>query len=181
MIIVMGVPGAGKTSVLNGVMAKKPEYRIVNYGDLMLEIFKEKYNLQNRDEMRKASIVQQKAVQKAVAIKLSKMEGKVILDTHCSIQTPKGYLPGLPFELLKKLKVERLVLVSATLDEIYGRRQNDKTRVREINKEDIAEHLEINTGYLAAYSAFTGAPAVIIMSRDGKLPESVERFASLLE
>ncbi len=55
------------------------------------------------------------------------------------------------------------------------------THVAIINKGEIAEHLEINTGYLAAYSAFTGAPAVIIMSRDGKLPESVEKFASLLE
>ncbi len=181
MIIVMGVPGAGKTSVLKGVMERKQEYKIVNYGDLMLGVFGEKYGVKDRDEMRKTSVAQQKAVQKTVAERLSKMDGKVILDTHCSIRTPKGYLPGLPFALLKKLKVDGLVLVSATVDEICGRRKKDKTRIREANKGEIAEHLEINFGYLAAYSAFTGAPATIIMSRDGKLPESVERFVSILE
>ncbi len=181
MIIVMGVPGAGKTSVLKGVTEKKPEYKIVNYGDLMLEIFREKYGVQNRDDMRKASVAQQKAVQEAVAEKLSRMDEKVILDTHCSILTPKGYLPGLPFELLKKLKVDRLVLVSATVDEIYGRRKNDKTRTREVNRDEITEHLGINMGYLAAYSAFAGAPAMVILSRDGKLPESIEKFVSALE
>ena len=181
MIIMMGVPGVGKSSVLNGIRQKKPDYSIVNYGDLMLGIFREKYNVQNRDEMRKASIAQQKAVQKAVAQKLSKMEGKVILDTHCSIQTPKGYLPGLPFELLKKLKVERLILLSATIDEIYGRRKNDPSRTREVDRDEIVEHDQMNKSYLAAYSAFAGAPATIVMNRDGRLAETVERFASLLE
>lgn len=181
MIIVMGVPGVGKTSVLKGAAEKKPEYRIVNYGDLMLEIFGEKYEIQNRDEMRKAPVAQQKAVQKAVAQKLSKMGGKVILDTHCSVQTPNGYLPGLPFELLKKLKVERLVLLSATMDEIYNRRKNDPTRTREVSKDEIIEHDQMNKAYLAAYSAFTGAPATIVMNRDNKVSEAVEKFASLLE
>lgn len=181
MIILMGVPGVGKSSVLNGIRQKKPEYSVVNYGDLMLGIFREKYDLQNRDEMRKASITQQKAVQKAVAQKLAKMDGKVILDTHCSIQTPKGYLPGLPFELLGKLKVERLVLLSATIDEIYSRRKNDPSRTREVNKDEIIEHDQMNKSYLAAYSAFAGAPATIVLNRDNRLQEAVERFASLLE
>lgn len=181
MIILMGVPGVGKSSVLKAIEEKRPDYRIVNYGDLMLEIFKEKYNVQNRDAMRKASIAQQKEVQEAVAQKLAAMEGKTILDTHCSIQTPKGYLPGLPFELLKKLKVERLVLLSADIDEIFNRRKNDSTRTREVKKEDIIEHDQMNKAYLAAYSAFSGAPAMIVMNHDKKLSEAVEKFAQVLD
>lgn len=181
MIIMMGVPGVGKSSVLNGIRQRKPDYSIVNYGDLMLEIFREKYGVQNRDEMRKAPVSQQKAVQKAVALKLSKMEGKTILDTHCSIQTPKGYLPGLPFGLLNELNVERLILLSATVDEIYGRRRNDPSRTREVDRDEIVEHDQMNKAYLAAYSAFTGAPATVLMNRDNRLQETVERFASLLE
>ncbi len=181
MIILMGVPGVGKSSVLDGVKQIKPNYKIVNYGNLMFEMFKKRYGLQKRDEIRKASITRQKAIQKDVALKLSKMDKKNILDTHCSIQTTKGYLPGLPFDLLKKLKVERLILLSATIDEIYNRRKNDCARTREMNKDEIIEHDQMNKAYLAAYSAFTGAPATIILNRDNKLQEAIEKFALLLD
>ena len=181
MIILMGAPGVGKSSVLSGLKAKRPDYSIVNYGDLMLEVFGEKFGVSNRDDMRKSPVSQQKEAQKEVAHRLSKMDGKIILDTHCSVQTPKGYLPGLPFALLSNLKVERLILLSATIDEIYARRKNDATRVREVNKEEIIEHGEINKAYLAAYSAFTGAPASIVMNHDNKLAEAIEKFALLLE
>lgn len=181
MIIVMGVPGVGKSSVLSALIQKKPEYKITNYGDLMLEIFREKFNVQNRDEMRKAPIAQQKAVQKEVALRLSKMKGKNILDTHCSIQTPNGYFPGLPFALLKKLKVERLVLLSASPEEIYNRRKNDPTRSRSVNLDEIIEHDQMNKAYLAAYSAFTGAPASIVFNYHNKLAHAVEKLAALID
>jgi len=115
-----------------------------------------------------------------VALKLSKMDGKVILDTHCSIQTPSGYFPGLPFSLLGKLKVERLVLLSASVDEIYNRRKNDPTRSRSVNRDEIIEHDQMNRAYLAAYSAFTGAPATIVMNHDNRVAEAVSSLAAAL-
>ncbi|MBU0586021.1 adenylate kinase [Candidatus Micrarchaeota archaeon] len=181
MIILLGAPGVGKSSVLAGIKEKRPEYSIVNYGDLMLETFKQEYNISDRDQMRKSSIEQQKNVQKQVAIKLSAMSGKVILDTHCSVQTPKGYLPGLPFELLKNLNVERLILLSADIDEIYNRRKKDPTRTRETNKEEIQEHDQMNKAYLAAYSAFAAAPAIIVMNHDNRLADAVEKVNALLD
>ena len=36
MIIVMGLPGAGKSTVL--AAAAKTDYKLVNYGDLMFDI-----------------------------------------------------------------------------------------------------------------------------------------------
>ena len=46
------------------------------------------------------------------------MHGKVILDTHCSVATPSGYYPGLPFEFLKLWKVEALMYVTADVEEL---------------------------------------------------------------
>ena len=80
MIIVMGVPGAGKTTILKSL---KTDYKIVNYGDLMLEIEKKEFGIKDRDEMRKLPIEKQRLAQKLVADHLAKMTGKVILDTHC--------------------------------------------------------------------------------------------------
>ncbi|MFH0737983.1 MAG: adenylate kinase [Candidatus Micrarchaeota archaeon] len=176
MIIALGVPGAGKTTVLKSL---KSGYKLVNYGDLMLEIEKKEFGIKDRDEMRKLPIEKQKKAQKLVAQALAKMGGKVILDTHCSVATPSGYYPGLPFEFLKLWKVEALVYVTAPIEELKARRLNDPTRKRDVD--DIALHDEMNKGYLAAYSAFTGAPAVVIYNRNGKLEEAVAKMASLLK
>jgi len=176
MIIALGVPGAGKTTVLKSL---KTDYKIVNYGDLMLEIEKKEFGIKDRDEMRGLPIEKQKKAQKLVAKALAKMEGKVILDTHCSVATPFGYYPGLPFEFLKLWKVEALVYVTAPVEELKERRLNDPTRKRDVD--DIALHDEMNKGYLAAYSAFTGAPAVVIYNRNGRLEEAVAKMQSLLK
>ncbi|MCX6772351.1 MAG: adenylate kinase [Candidatus Micrarchaeota archaeon] len=179
MIIVMGLPGAGKSTVL--AAAKNTGYIMKNYGDLMYEIASKQGHVKHRDELRKMDTATQKKVQSAVGDELSKMTGKVILDTHCSIQTPNGYLPGLPYSLLSKLTVDKLVLINAPAEEILARRKADTTRVRETNIEEIREHDNVNISFLAAYSALTGAPAVIISNRQGKLEEAQQKFLSLLK
>lgn len=175
MIIVMGLPGAGKTTVLNGL---NTDYKIVNYGDLMLEIEKEAFGIKDRDEMRKLPIEKQKQAQGMVYEKLSKMEGKVILDTHCSVSTPKGFFPGVPLDYLRMLKVDALVLITADVEEVAKRRSEDETRKRDAD--DIGLHDSMNRSFLAAYSAATGAPAVIIFNRQGKLEEAVAQLQNVL-
>ena len=181
MIIVMGLPGAGKSTVLQS-LSQKTDYKIINYGDLMLEIEKKEGWVKTRDEIRKLSIEKQKQAQKLVANKLSKEKGKLILDTHCSISTPNGYYPGLPFEFLKMLRVDNLIYVTAKPDEIVARRKGDATRIRDAQPlEAIIEHGNMDRYYLAAYSAFTGAPAIIIYNQQGKLENTVEKLSSMLK
>ncbi len=180
MIIVMGLPGAGKSTVLSA--ASSSGYRMLNYGDLMFEIAKKKFSISHRDELRKLEPGRQKIVQAAVGEELAAMGGKIILDTHCSISTPKGYLPGLPFSFLSKLKVDLLVLITAPAEEIVARRQSDKSRVRDSEPlEALAEHEAVNRALLATYSCITGAPCAIISNRQGRLSEAQKRLLSLLE
>ncbi|MBN1169903.1 adenylate kinase [Candidatus Micrarchaeota archaeon] len=175
MIIAMGLPGAGKTTVLKSL---NTDYEIHNFGNLMFEIEKENFGIKDRDEMRKIPIEKQKQVQKMVYEKLSGMGDRVILDTHCSVSTPKGFFPGVPFEYLKLLKVDALVLITADVEEVKKRRAEDPGRKRD--DDDIGLHDQMNKGYLAAYSAFTGAPAVVIVNRQGQLEKAVEKFQKIL-
>lgn len=175
MIIAMGLPGAGKSTVLKGV---EGDHKVVNFGDLMLEIEKEKFGVKGRDEMRKLPIEKQNEAQRLVYERLSSMDGQAILDTHCSISTPKGFYPGLPFKYLKMLRVDALVLITAEVEEVKARRKGDPTRIRDLD--DIALHDAMNKGYLAAYSAFTGAPAVVIYNRQGKLEEAIAQLREVL-
>jgi len=180
MIIVMGLPGAGKSTVMKGVSA---DVKMLNYGTLMFEIAKEKFGISNRDEIRKLPVGQQKEVQAAVAEKLASESGKVVLDTHCSIKTPKGYLPGLPFELLSKLDVEALVLITAKPEEVFARRGNDPSRERtdDVTLEDVQEHDNMNRALLAAYAAHRGCPAKIIYNAQGKVGEASAQLQGILE
>ncbi len=180
MIIVMGLPGAGKSTVL--AVAKDKGWEVVNYGDLMMEIAKEKHGVADRDNLRKLPAAKQKAIQKEVGEKLAREKrANVILDTHCSINTPGGYLPGLPFDFLSKWSVERLVLVTAPAKDVLARRAKDKTRVRdEQSAESLAEHEQMNRAYLACYSVLTGAPASIVVNADGQLEQTREKFSALL-
>ncbi|MBU1681268.1 adenylate kinase [Candidatus Micrarchaeota archaeon] len=175
MIIAMGLPGAGKTTVLKNV---KSDYVLVNYGDLMFEIEQEHFGIKDRDDMRKLPIEKQKQAQKMVYERLAKMDGKVILDTLCSVNTPSGFFPGLPLDYLKMLKVDSLVLITADVEEVAKRRAEDPTRKRD--SDDVTLHDNMNRAFLAAYSAATGAPAVIIFNRQGKLEEAVAQFEKIL-
>ncbi|MEM4272114.1 MAG: adenylate kinase [Candidatus Bilamarchaeaceae archaeon] len=179
MIIVMGVPGAGKTTVLNGL---KENARILNYGTLMFEVAAERYGIAHRDEIRKLPVDKQRAVQKEVAEKLAKEKGLVVLDTHCSVKTSKGYLPGLPFELLEKLDVDAVVLITAKPEEIFRRRQNDKTRMRsdDATLESLKEHDAINKALLAIYAAHRGCPAKIIYNSDGQSEKASEELQKII-
>ena len=178
----MGLPGAGKTTVLNGAQKKHSEYKILNYGTLMFEIAREKFKLTNRDEIRKMTAEQQKKVQAEVGKRLSKEKGKVILDTHCSVLNPdKGfYLPGLRHSILKGVKVDMIVLITGEINELAERRKNDKTRVRAVDSKEIEEHDQYNRMLLAAYSAMFEAPAKVIINRNGKVEEAVEELSALL-
>ncbi|MEM2948369.1 MAG: adenylate kinase [Candidatus Anstonellales archaeon] len=185
MYIVMGMPGAGKTTVLAKAMEKKKGYEMVNYGDMIFELAKKKHKVKNRDEVRKLPPAKQKALQMEVEkrlIKLSNTIERIILDTHCSIKTPSGYLPGLPQRLLEKLKVDGLILISASIDEIMGRRARDETRIRDKEERaELEEHDFINRAMLSAYATMCGAPAIIIMNHEGKVEEAAEKLASILK
>ncbi|PIU81480.1 adenylate kinase [Candidatus Micrarchaeota archaeon CG06_land_8_20_14_3_00_50_6] len=176
MIIILGIPGVGKTSVLNGLK----DFKLVNYGTLMLEIASREYGISGRDQIRRLSIAKQKAVQKKVAGQLSQMS-RVLLDTHCMIRTPSGYLPGLPYSLLKGLTVEALVLVIAKPEEIQARRAKDAARERDnLSVDDIRAEIDMCLNYLAAYSTLAGVPAKVVMNNDGKLESAVAELKAVI-
>ncbi|MFA5929583.1 MAG: adenylate kinase [Candidatus Micrarchaeia archaeon] len=181
MTIVLGVPGAGKSTVLAALKGKEG-CTLVNYGDLMFDIASKKKYVSHRDDLRKLPPATQKKVQSEVGDFLAEMEGNVVLDTHCSIATPKGYLPGLPFFLLGKLNVSQLVLITAPIKDIIARRGADKTRARDAESEEsLKQHHDMNLALLAAYAAFCGAPAKVIVNSQGNVEEARKALLSLFE
>ncbi len=172
-VVVAGIPGAGKTTVLKEIKGVK----IINYGDVMLEIAKKKNLVKDRDEIRKLPLEEQRKLQKEAAKKISKKKD-VIIDTHCTIKTKEGYMPGLPYEILSIIKPDFIVLIEANEEEIDKRRNKDK-EIRERDAESLEEiklHQSINRMAAIAYASFVNANIKIVKNEEGKAKECAKEI-----
>ncbi|KYK26376.1 adenylate kinase [Thermoplasmatales archaeon SG8-52-1] len=180
VIVVTGIPGVGKTTVMQKA-AEGMDIKFVTFGTIMEEIAKDLGLVKERDEMRKLTLEQQKDLQIKSAKKIASM-GNVILDTHCTIKTPKGYMPGLPEWVIKKLNPTAIVVVEADPEEIFNRRANDPTRNRDPDtKEQINEHQMINRAAAMAYAALSGSTVKIVFNHDNAIDAAVEQAAPVLK
>src|SRR5437870_1532317 len=164
-IIIAAVPGSGKTTILNIIKEKMPQVKIVTEGDLIFEIAKKKFNIKNRDEMRKTlNVEQQRYVQEHAAKEISEMKDKIILlDTHVSIETSEGYFPGLADRTIAIIKPDVIVLLEFNPQDILERRKKDTSRRRDLDSmEKIEEHQKINENFAAAAANYAECPLEII-------------------
>lgn len=182
IIIVAGVPGAGKSTILFEAwkrVQKDLNYTIVSFGTEMLNLCKEAGLVSSRDEMRNLSPDIQEEMQWRTTKRLAERPENILLDTHCAIKTGSGsYLPGLTPRMIERMSPSAIILVDAHEAEIRGRRKLDKSRpLRTLeSSEDILEHKVINRAYAAAFSARSGCLLRIIQNNTGEFEQAVEDF-----
>ncbi len=185
VVVVTGTPGVGKSTVLQRALEEVEEkYRVINFGDAMLEVALEREVVKDRDEMRRLEPELQKDIQRMGARKIADVAKttNVIVDTHATIKTTKGYLPGMPIWVLEELMPSVITVVEADPDEIARRRSSDDTRVRD--KEDtreIMEHQMLNKAAAMSYAVFSGATVAVIENHDNGLEEAGKILAKALE
>ncbi|RLF25702.1 MAG: adenylate kinase [Thermoplasmata archaeon] len=187
IVILTGIPGSGKTTVLDSaipaLLKEGVKYKSVNYGTVMLEIAKQMGLVKTRDEMRKLDPAKQKDIQKSAGKKISSMAttSSVIVDTHCTINTPRGYLPGLPEWVLKEIMPDTIVLVEAGAENISVRRNKDTTRSRDAESvNEIQYHQDINRAASIACCIMTGATTKIIKNEQNKLEYATKEMIKVL-
>lgn len=188
LAVITGIPGSGKTTLTNRALDILKErgifYTLLNYGSLMFELATQEGLVKNRDEMRKLDPEKQEEIQTMVAQQLSQraQNENILLDTHCTISTKKGYIPGLPLKILKELKLSVLVITESQEEEIRERRKSDSSRKRdEETLKEIKLHQELNRAISMSYSAFTGVPVKIIQNKQGEIEKAAEKLAEILK
>lgn len=184
-IIIVGIPGVGKTTVMrrfvDRLREKGVKVKVVVYGTVMLEEA-EKFGVTDRDELRKMGLEEMKEIQLKAARRIGEMESEMlIIDTHLIVRTKEGYLPGLPSKVLKELNPTNLVLITASPEEIKERRESDRSRRRDmISLEEIRKEIELSMSYLSAVSNDVGIPVMIVKNERGKVDEAVDRLMEAL-
>lgn len=180
-IILVGIPGVGKTTLLTKMVEILKDHKknvvVINYGSLMFDVAKEN-GLTDRDQLRKLSVSEQQRLQKIAAEKIAGHEEEVvIIDTHAFISSPEGYYPGLPEHVLKIIKPDNFVSVSAKPEEIYNRRMKDNTRSRDnITLANIKKELDVQSGMISACAVITGSPVRLVLNGEGKIDEAADKI-----
>ena len=143
-IIVAGIPGVGKTTVLQELETvaheKNIPLKIVNFGNVMNELFKKRGKTVHRDHMRRQDLELQAKVQEQAAREIGKTGGKsaLVVDTHMFVRTKDGIWPGTPRRVLEALDPGLIILIEADPEDIARRRNADRTRERDSKTVDEA-------------------------------------------
>ena len=184
-VIITGVPGVGKTTVINEALKKLKEqgieYQSINFGTFMFEVAQKENIVKDRDQMRTLDRTVQKKLQQSAGHAIGKFTGNVLIDTHASVKTPKGHLAGLPEWVLREIMPDVIVLVETDDDQILMRRLTDETRARDKEgSRSIGEHQQFNRSIAAAYAMMTGCTIKIITNADFLLDRSAGELAEVL-
>ncbi|MCS7109641.1 MAG: AAA family ATPase, partial [Candidatus Micrarchaeota archaeon] len=180
MIVIMGLPGVGKSTVLKELIKINKKIAVLNYGDIVFSLAKMKFNVSNRDQINLMPVENHKMIQKeaikeikSANSKESKLGKLLILDTHAAIKKPTSYLPGLTYDLLSSVPIEAFIFIDAPTHEIIERRENDLKRKRiPLNADDINNLREVSLSFINVYAAATGKPYYVVINRKGKMKET---------
>jgi len=185
VIVVMGIPGSGKSSVINGALEKLKGVSVVNYADVMLAISSKK-GVKDRDALRKQPLDFQLKVQNEAAKKIAKMgkasKAPLLIDTHSAISTPQGFKAGMPEWIIKAVEPAVIVTVETSPAQILSRRSKDTSRRRDNETlEQIETHQMMSRMFAAVCAVLTAAPLKIIINEDNKLDAAVSEMVKLVE
>ena len=187
-IIVAGVPGVGKTTVLQELASvareKNVPLEIVNFGNVMNELFKKQGREIHRDRMRREDIELQSKIQEQAARKIGKMPGNsaLVVDTHMFVRTTDGIWPGTPKRVLEQLDPSLIILIEARPEEVAARRAADTTRERESkNIDDAKADLQWSRNMASAIAVLAGIPIQIVHNKDGHQRTAAENLLKLIQ
>ena len=187
VVVVSGVPGVGKTTVVTDAIRKVEDrlnVSLITYGSVMFEIAQKRRLVENRDGLRKLPIKKQREVQKLAGERIAAMSRSqvVVVDTHTLVQTAEGgFLIGLPQWVAEAIRPASIVLVEADPENIAQRRIKDATRTRDEQLvESIATHQHLSRSAAITVATLTGATVMILKNVEGKAEEAATAFAELL-
>lgn len=178
IIIVVGVPGSGKSLILSAAESREGSIDVQNYGKAMLSVAG-KAEI-DRDRMRHLSPDEQAALGVSAAELIVERANNnenttTIVDTHALIKSPFGFVPGLPLPVLQVLKPRAICVIEAAPEFVCRCREADQQRFREkASISEITRHQEITRQFAVSCAAMSGCVLQFI-ENDGRTPEEIAK------
>ena len=182
IVIVTGIPGVGKTTILDGVATEK-KYKVVTLSSVMLEIAAKKGIKAERDTLRYLPNSSITELGNSAFEHLSEMGGNILLDTHASVEQNGRYVPGLPYDAIRRLSgIAGFVYIDGSTDDIVKRRMIDKSRTREKEERHLI-HMQrsVNVSMLSYLSTLFNVPLYVVVNKQEQLEKAIETFRRSIE
>ena len=194
VVVVTGVPGVGKTTVLQHLSRLAEEkgvrVKVVNFGSHMLRYALREGIVSSRDEMRRLPLRKQLELQRLAARSIVEEEGRdlgegdfLVIDTHALVKTAAGYWPGLPRHVLDELKPDMIALIEADPRLIAERQARDKTRYRADigGEEGVRRLMEYARAASFASATYYASTVAIVENPEGRPEEAARTLLGLME
>ncbi|MEM3839225.1 MAG: AAA family ATPase [Candidatus Micrarchaeaceae archaeon] len=185
LILFVGTPGAGKSTILEGLKAQKKDLLVVNLGDELLQIAKDKRGITDREQLGTMTEEDIKRDREEAFANIIARKKDTIIDTHLTIKYGRRYIPGVTIKELEHIRIKAIVYIDATAKEIWERRHNDKSKQgrRNINdtEAEIDEQRNINLAILSSCAIYLSIPIYIIYNREGKQAEAMAELDKIVK
>lgn len=185
LILFVGTPGAGKSTLLQGLSLDQNSMRIVNLGDEMLKVAKERSKVDNREQIGTLDDKEIRLERELAFKNIIEDKTDSIIDTHLTIKYGRRYVPGVTIEELQKIRIKAIIYIDATSQEIWDRRHNDPSKAGRLNINDtvaeIDEHREVNLAILSSCAIYLSIPIYIIYNSEGKQAEAKNEIRKILK
>ncbi len=184
LILLVGTPGAGKSTVI-GAISKGTKISVINLGDVLLQIAKERTGLTDREKLGVRGEDEIKADRELAFRKIIEKKQDSIIDTHLTIKFGRRYIPGVTIGELEHIRIKAIIYIDATAKEIWSRRHRDTSKPGRRNMNDteaeIDEQRNINLAILSSCAIYLSIPIYIIYNSEGKQSEAVAELSRIIK
>lgn len=174
LILVTGTAGAGKTSILTRLSELNGNsIRVLNMGTEMMDMTREKYNITDRDQLRRMDDKTVISIRNAIMQKIIESKEDTIIDTHASVKQGRRYRPGFSIDELQRIRISAIIYIDTSSEEVLARSRIDPSRKRAYeNSAEIDEWRSVNISIISTFAVYLNIPIYIIYNQEGKQDEA---------
>ena len=162
-VMIVGIPGVGKSTVITNVFnllsQEGIDTKIAEFGKIMFEQAK-LLSINNRDQLRKLSIEQQRSLQEMTANYINSLGNDVVINI---------------------INPSHLILITAKSEEIHKRRTDDNSRQRDLISIDrISDDLRLSESMISSSSIISGCPFYIIQNNTNEIEKATDDICEVI-
>lgn len=184
LAVVTGIPGVGKTTVLDNFMQicheKRIKATVLSIGTLMLDEAVSRGLVRDRDSLRGLTLTQQWDLREASVRKISSAKKEfdiVLLDTHFMIRSRGGYLVALPRKFLESISPDFFAVIEASVEEIVHRRRKDTTRSRDaVDPSEVRIEQDVTREAIFVLASVCNANVIRVVNRRNQAAQAARKL-----
>lgn len=164
--MITGIPGVGKSSIINGFVKENESFNILEYGNIIQEFIFKKYNINERNRI--GDYATSKDVSDCDKMFLERICEEtfrdLIIEAHGIVKLDFGYKYE-PFRGIKKASIDGIVMIEASPKRLIQYRLNHDDKKRKVeNFREIELHQGLLRNEVMTYVSYLEIPGYFMLN-----------------